>query len=66
MSEPVLGEAGNASSGPAAFGQDGEEKPAMGDRQRDWAPSYLIALWTPPAARRRTAGRMAPSPQMTR
>src|ERR1700722_16062414 len=38
MSEPVLGDAGNASSGPAAFGQDGEEKPAMSDRQRDWAP----------------------------
>ncbi len=38
MSEPVLGAAGNASSGPAGFGQDGEEKPAMGDRERDWAP----------------------------
>ncbi len=38
MSEPVLGEAGNASSEPAAFGRDGEEKPALDDRPRDWAP----------------------------
>ena len=60
MSEPVLGAAGNASSGPAGFGQDGEEKPAMGDRERDWAPSYLIALGTPPAARILTAGLTAP------
>ena len=38
MSEPVLGEAGNASSEPAASGRDGEEKPAMDDQQRDWSP----------------------------
>jgi ribonuclease E len=38
MSEPVLGAAGNASSEPATFGRDGEEKPALDDRPRDWAP----------------------------
>ena len=38
MSEPVLGEAGNASSEPATFGRDGEEKPAMDDRRRNWSP----------------------------
>jgi ribonuclease E len=38
MSEPVLGEAGNASSEPATFGGDGEEKPAMDDRERNWSP----------------------------
>ncbi len=38
MSEPVLGEAGNASSEPVASGRDGEEKPAMDDQQRDWSP----------------------------
>ncbi len=37
MSEPVLGEAGSASSEPATFGRDGEEKPAMDDQQRNWS-----------------------------
>ncbi len=46
MSEPVLGAAGNASSEPATFGRDGEEKPALDDRPRDWPPSDLIARWT--------------------